>query len=445
MSGDRFVVLGAARAQSPWFGAVARWATTAALPIEFEKAVSAEELRARLTGGRRYSAVLVDAGLTGWDRDLAALARARRCAVVVVATGPAAGRARDLGADAVLDNEVTRAELLTTLQQVAEPVARVTDTTAVGRPPVGTEVGWRGRLVAVTGAGGVGRSTLAMGLVAGLARDPRERGLVVLADLALHAQQGLLHDAGDVVPGLSELVEAHRVAHLGADEVRDLCFHAAGRGYDLLLGLRRHRDWSALRPAAVAAALDQLRCAYRLVVADVDAEVDGEAECGSTEVEERNVLARQALGAASLVLVVGMPTLPGIHAQVRVLRDLLAYGVPSERLVAVVNRAPRWPGVRAKLARDVAGLLELAAPQADPVVGPVFVGERRGLDDVVRDGAPLSPTVVDPLAATVTGLLDLVGGPAVGPSAGWQDGPVAVVPGSLGSWAELAELGGEER
>ena len=36
-------------------------------------------------------------------------------------------------------------------------------------------------------------------------------GGTVLADLCLHADLGLLHDAADVVPAVTELVEAHRV------------------------------------------------------------------------------------------------------------------------------------------------------------------------------------------------------------------------------------------
>src|SRR5690606_26134881 len=134
------------------------------------------------------------------------------------------------------------------------------------------------------------------------AADPRDRGLVVLADLALRAQQALLHDAGDVVPGLLELYEGHRRAALGADQVRATCFAVPERGYDLLLGLRRHRDWTVLRAGPLDAALEGLRRTYRLVVADVDADVEGEAETRSLDVEERNLLARTTLAGADLVL-----------------------------------------------------------------------------------------------------------------------------------------------
>ena len=51
-------------------------------------------------------------------------------------------------------------------------------------------------------------------------------------------------------------------------------------GYHLLLGLRRHRDWTAVRPHAFAAGLDGLRRAFRVVVADVDADLEGERTTG---------------------------------------------------------------------------------------------------------------------------------------------------------------------
>lgn len=70
MPAERYVVLGLAPARAAWFRDVARWATSASLPLEFLKCVSAEELRARLASGRPISAVLVDAGAPGADRDL---------------------------------------------------------------------------------------------------------------------------------------------------------------------------------------------------------------------------------------------------------------------------------------------------------------------------------------------------------------------------------------
>ena len=437
MATERYVVLGLAQARASWFGDVARWATTAALPVDFVKVVSVEELRARLRSGRAFSALLIDGALPALDRDLVDLAGANGCAVVAIDDRRAHRSWRDLGVDAVLPADFERGVLLDALKAVARPIAR-SDEVAAGPPSLDhAPGGWRGRAVAVTGSGGVGRSTLAMALSAGLAADPRDRGLVVLADLALRAQQALLHDAGDVVPGLLELVEGHRGAAPDLDEVRAHCFTVREGGYDLLLGLRRHRDWTALRSRALAAALDNLRRAYRVVVSDVDPDVEGEAECGSVDVEDRNLLARTTLRDADLVVVVGQPGLAGFDAQLRVVRDIAELGVPGSRIVPVVNRAPRNPRARAEAAAALARLLAATNPGVMLASTPVFVPERRRLDDLLRDGVPLPSQIVRPLAGAVRALLEratLASVPAERPAI--EPEPVAVVPGSLGSWSD---------
>ena len=126
MAGDRFVVLGVAQVRSPWFREVARWATSAMLPIEFVKAMSVEEVRVRLRSGRGYSALLVDDSLPGVDRDLVELAREGGCAVLVVDSGRASRQWGELGASALLAGTFARDELLQVLQQVATPITRST-------------------------------------------------------------------------------------------------------------------------------------------------------------------------------------------------------------------------------------------------------------------------------------------------------------------------------
>lgn len=435
MGGDRFVVLGLANVRAPWFGEVARWSTSAALPVDFVKVVSPEEARARLGSGRPFSALLVDAGLAAFDRDLVDVASRHGCAVVAGDDGRTARNWHDLGVHAVLPPGFGPDELFDALRAVARPIARGDD--LVSPPDAGDDgetATWRGRLVAVTGAGGVGRSTLAMALAGGLAADPRDRGLVVLADLALHAHQALLHDAGDVVPGVLELVEAHRGTVLPPDQVRALCFSVDARGYDLLLGLRRHRDWTALRLRAWASALTSLRRAYQQVVADVDADVEGDDECGSTDVEDRNVLARHTLGDADLVLVIGLPGIAGVHSQLRVIRDLLDLGVDGGRLVPVVNRAPRSPRQRAELGSALSALLAATVPGVTLASTPVFVPERRRLAEVAHDaGAPPAP-LARPLVGAVRGLLEQAR--HVRSASPTPAEPVLVTPGSLGSWSE---------
>ena len=224
-----------------------------------------------------------------------------------------------------------------------------------------------------------------MALAQALGDDARNAGHVVLADLALDADQALLHGAPDVVPGVSELVEAHRAARPDAASVRATTFDVEGRGYQLLLGLRRRRDWAALRPRAVEAAIDGLLQAYRQVVADVDADVDGDAECGSVEVEERNVLARTAVGRADAIVVVGSGDLKGLHGLLRVVADLVEHGVTPGRLLPVVNRAPRSPRARAEIGRAFA---QLADGFVDPglLAGPLHLPGQRRLEEALRDG-----------------------------------------------------------
>jgi hypothetical protein len=432
MASERYVVLGVAQVRSPWFGEVARWHTSAMLPIEFVKAMSVEEVRVRLRSGRGYSALLVDDSLAGLDRDLVELARESGCAVVVVESGRANRAWTELGASAVLTSSFGREELLQALAQVATPIARTTANSSAHADEPTTE-GYRGRLVAVTGACGTGRSTVAAAVAQGLARDPRNLELVCLADLALHAEQAMLHGAGDVVPGVVELVEAHRAGAPSPDEVRRLTWLVTDRGYHLLLGLRRHRDWTTIRPRAFDAGLDGLRRAFRVVVADVDADLEGERATGSIDVEERNTMARATTRAADLVVVVGLPGMKGLHSLLGATRDLLAHGVPGPQLLPVVNRAPKGPRARAELTTAFGELLGRVRDEPG-VPNPLFLGERRGLDDVLRDGARLPDSWLAPLAGSVQSVLDLAHGTVARRRGATPLERVA--PGALGTWTE---------
>jgi hypothetical protein len=428
---ERYVVVGLAQARSAWFGEVARWATAAALPVEFVKCVSLEELRARLASGRVFSAVLVDAAVPGLDRDLTDTARAAGCAVLVVDDARIRRDWANLGVSAVLPADLGRAELLDALARHAVPIGRGEAIGALDLTAAAT-VGWRGDLVAVTGVRGAGASTVAMAVAQALSADARRAGLVVLADLALDADQAVLHDAGDVVPGLQELVDAHRAGIPSLDEVRGLTWDVAGRGYALLLGLRRHRDWSAMRPRSVEAAIDGLRRAYRVVVADVDPDVEGEDQCGSTDVEDRNVLARTSVTTAGAVLVVGPAGTRGVHRVVRVIDALLEVGVDPRRLVPVINRAPRSPRARAEITRALADLLA-GVRGADRLASPLYMPERRRLEDAIRDGERLPAALCAPIGAAVSAVLERA--PVEGDTPRLEE-PVAVVPGSLGSWTD---------
>ena len=421
MAHERFVVLGLAHVRSPWFREVGRWSTNAAAPIDFVKCVSVEELRTVIDGGRAISAILIDSGLPAIDRDLVDRARTIGAAVIVVDDGRVRRNWQELGVQTLLPADFDRDDLLGALDTYSTPI-RAVDHALPTDAPHGE--GWRGHLVAVTGAGGVGTSTIAMAVAQGIASDPRNRGLVALVDLALHADQALLHDAGDVAPGLQELVEAHRAGTPPVHDVHDLLFDVERRGYSLLVGLRHHRDWTVIRPRAFAAALSNVQRAFRFVIADIDGDFEGEEDTGSLDVEERNLLARHTAARADVVVIVGSPSIKGLRALARTTHEFRALGGEVARLITVVNRAPRNPRLRADISRTIAELAN------EPTLGnPIFVSERKRIDQCLRDGAPLPEAVCTSIARAVT--YTLTHTPR---NPGGETEPSIVLPGTFGTW-----------
>ncbi|MGH9102226.1 MAG: hypothetical protein ACRDYD_04475 [Acidimicrobiales bacterium] len=426
-----FVVLGLAPPRSGWFRSLAQWSTSGSVPVEFVKCVSVDEMRVRLEGSRAFSAALVDGDLSGLDRDLVDLALSSGCPVIVVGDRAEGRDWSGLGAAAELRRSFDREQLLAALRAHG----RALSTPDLGphrqEPPAPA----MGTTVALCGPGGTGTSTLAIALAQSMA----DNGRVVLADLARRAQQAALHDAGDLSPSVVELTDAYRAGRPGPDEVRGLTYRVEERGYHILLGLRRPVAWSALRPRAFAAAFAGLRSAFDTVVVDTDADVEGERDSGSIEVEERNVMSRTALSAADVVVIVGRPGLKGLHSLVSVLSDMASLGVEPSRVLPVLSCAPRSPRARAELARSF-GKLVLAidrspAPQVAgwrtgklPVAAPLFVPER-SVEAPLRDCARLPEGLGRPLASAVRAVLSR----AVERPQQARDVPIA--PGTLGHWA----------
>jgi hypothetical protein len=238
----------------------------------------------------------------------------------------------------------------------------------------------------------------------------------------------MLHGAPDVGPGVQELTEAHRARSLSPAELVAMTWHVEARGYHLLLGLRRRRSWASLRPRAFELAFDSLRRAFDVVVADADADLEGEAEGGSVDVEDRHVMARTTARQADAIFVVGQAGMKGVHSLLAVLADLREYGVPGDRLVVVINQAPRLPRARAEIAKALA---ELGGDGecAGGLAGPLFL-PRRPVDHALRDGTRLPTSLIEPLAAAYHAVIDRVGRR---PGAVAQ--PAAIVPGTIGSWS----------
>lgn len=438
---ERYVLLGLALARAEWFRTIGQWATAAMLPAEFVRCVSMDELRARLRSGRPFSAIVVDGSLPGVDRDLIALAAGASVAVLVVDDH----ERRDwkgLGAAAVMASRFSRDELLEVLAANSSPVGSATyDATPVD---ANTAHG-HGRLIAVTGPGGTGASTIAIALAQGLAAGEGELAStrrssepatgtrapeVLLADLCRTADQAMLHDARVVVPSIQEVVEAHRTAIPPRSSLLEQTFEVPARGYRLLLGLRRPRHWVTLRPRALESALDSLQRLVDVVVADVEADLEGEAETGSTDVEERNLLARAAIARAELVVAVGEPSMKGLFALVRTINELVGFGVRADRILPVINHAPRGPRSRAELTRAMSELVSASLGSlAAGLVPPIYLPDR-AVDDALRDGVALPPGMARSLARGVAA----VAGRATPTPVASASVPQPITPGSLSAF-----------
>lgn len=427
----RWALLGLASIRAPWFRQTTGWAMSGVVPIDFEKCVSTADLVTQLRSGRTYSAALVDGGLPELDRDLFREARERGVAVFVVGP-PTSGRDwAGLGAHAVLDPDFSRHDLADLLATHAQPIHQqrsVAPRRVANRSDSGIT---SGKLVAVIGRTGSGVSTTAIALAQGLAHDMSLGERVVLADLARRADHALLHDAHDVVPGLQELVEAHRIDNPTVETVRSMTFDISARGYDLLLGLRRPRDWATMRRASFGASIESLRHAYQVTVADLDDDLEGDEDGGSSDIAERNLASRATLTAADVVLAVGTPTLVGIRSLVLLIDELLALGVAAERVQPVISQSNLRARERSDLARTVAELVHGDGRLA--LATPIHLPQRRGLDDVHRNGTRLPLALVTPLVgATIAAFRRPI-------EAQKQPGPEPVVPGSLGTLDERGD------
>ena len=348
MSAARYRLLGLAHARSAWFRELSRWSTNAALPVEFVKCVALEELQARLASGRAFSAVIVDGGLAGVDRDLVDRAREAGAAVLVVDDGRRRVDWAALGADAVLPESFDRGAAAVHPDRPAPRPSRAPTSSPAPPGPAAR------RLAGPAGGGDRARPAaarrrwpwpLAQGLGIGVApprpgraRRPRPARRPGPA-ARRRRRRARAAGAGRGPPHATcPAVEQVRVAHL------------RGRRAGLRPAARPAPPprLAGAAPRAVQAAIDSLLRSYRLVVADVDADLEGDDEVGSVDVEERNVLARSAAARADLVLVVAPPTLVGpAPARADARRAPPRSACRGDRLLPVVTRgtAP-GPGAR---------------------------------------------------------------------------------------------------
>lgn len=408
-----------------WVRDLSRWATTGDLPADVLTCLAGDELRALLGTGRHVSLVVVDAGSSALDRDLVALAGSVGSRVVVVDDGRHQRDWESVGCAELVPEPSGPSDVVELVERHGqlEPPARRQGTRVLG---LGRAVGDACRVVAVTGAGDA--STIAAAAAQHFGAAPRGRSQVALVDGTRRSTQTVLHAPTDVVPGIAELVDAHRNDAPDPEVVRTFLHPVADRGYDLLLGLARTRDWAGLRPLALAAALDTLTRTYSTLVVHHDPDVDGMASTGSVEVEERHTLSRWAVDHADLVVVVAQPDLSALHGLAAVRADLLDHGVSPDRLLVVVHPLG---GGRARQVADV----ELRRAVGGPFAA---LGRCRGVEQAHRAAGPLPRRLVAPLGRALDQALHRAGArSAPGPG-------TTVVPGELGTRLDrFAPHGGE--
>ncbi len=428
MSDARYVLLGLAHPRSEWVRKLSQWCNGGAVPAELLKCLSCDDVVHRLDSGRPASAVIVDAGTPGIDRDLLNTARVAGCAVLVVDDSRIAKDWVSLGASAVLSSAFTRAQLLDSLATHATLIDRASETPAA--PVSVSSSPLKGRVIVVTGTGGTGASTVAIAAAQGLASSGQR---VLLADLKLNAEQAMLHDVTRPSGGLLALVEAHRLGGVDPGQLHDLCLAVPNRGYDLLPGLHRARFWSSVRPVTFTAAFATLTNAYDVVVCDVDADVEREETGGSLDVEERTSMSRIALNEAAVVLTVGQPSMKGLHSLNRLLIELGDLGIDVQRVVPVFNQAARSPRVRSGYTAALAELIEWRNG-IQPLSTPAHLPSRE-VDELLRSGAPLPDALTAPLVAAATALMK---GQSAGTSVDRSPRFARIRPGALRSFTQEA-------
>ncbi len=434
MHDEHFTVLGVARPRTAWLAEIGRWANSSMLPIEFIRCVSVDEVRSRLLSTRRHSAVLLGEDCVGVDRDIIETARDAGCVPIVVTESPARRDWGLLGASCTLIQPVAPEQLLAALRDHAIGVDRRTPAPSA---EIAVETCAAGRLITVLGPGGTGTSTTAMAIASHFAADTftkRESTdkSVALIDASLNGDQALLHDLGDVVPGLQELVDLHRTANPSVGDVRNHFWFTPRHGYDVLPGLRRHRDWSTLRRRSTLAALGSILNAYDIVVADADSDLEGEEQTGSIDVEDRNFLARELATNADLIVLSARGGISGLSRSLQTFRDLVELGVQTERVLLVVIGAPRSTRQRSELTRTTLRLFNEAVP-SHSLATPVMVPIRRDLEPFFHDGTAPPRSALGSISAAVTERLDIV--KHFEPRPNFQQTPVAIVPGHLGRTA----------
>jgi MinD-like ATPase involved in chromosome partitioning or flagellar assembly len=273
--------------------------------VVLKRCVDVDDLLAAATAGQADVAV-VGLDAPGLDRTAVDHLRAHGVRPVAIAAGGATldgGRLRAgrIGIPAVVtdDQLATLADAICSDDRPATVVRRPVDPPPIG-PPGGHDPAAAGRVVAVWGPAGAGRTTVAAALAAELARR-RRRVVLVDADPyggAVAQQLGILDE-------VSGVLAAVRLDGAGQLEQR---LGSVQRGLDqhlsVVTGLPRADRWVEVRSGTVEHLLSLLSAGAEVVVdTGFSVEEDQVPDLGGRP--GRNQMTLEALDAADEVLVVG--------------------------------------------------------------------------------------------------------------------------------------------
>lgn len=433
---ERQAVLVLVAGRSGWHRSLAGLVDAALAPLALQRCLGADELLSQAASAAATGVAVVDASALGVGRDLFDRLRQLGWGTLVVDGERTARHWTTLGADAAVSPDAPAAELARLALGIAKAHAS-------GRPRevAATHAPWErlatsgsetaearrcGRLVCVLGPGGTGTSTVARA-IAQAAASREASPTVLLADFARRPHQALLHGSTRDGGGLDELLDHCRLSAPALDSV---VATPPEVGYHLLAGRRTPSAWASWGPFARQAALDALLGTYGIVVADCDGDLEGSAECGSPDVEQRHALQRACVNAADLVVAVGREGLGGLASLLQLLADIrrLRHDDPPIGVVLRATAAPRSLGRASRrlvTRRSEAG--ELPGLVLPPIPLPEVDIERS-----LVDGRHLPAALVRSCAPLVDALDEL--GPA--PTRFGALEAAAVAPGSLGTAAE---------
>jgi MinD-like ATPase involved in chromosome partitioning or flagellar assembly len=289
---------------------------------------------AAATGQAR--AALVAADLPHLDADVVAALRAAHVEPLGVVSEHAAApvhRLHQIGIGVVLTAGTPAdlaAQVVASLAEAAIAEGVAAPTAVADEVPAGL-----GEVIAVWGpTGGPGRSTVAIGVAAELARLGRH---TVLVDADVYGGAVAQHLA--MLDDVSGLLAAARNAKVGVLDPAALAAHCRQVGaLRVLTGLPRPDRWPELSPAAVSAVLASARALADFVVVDCGFSLESEEELMfDTAAPRRNGATLCVLEQADRVLAVGSADPVGLSRLARAVVDLTAV-LPRCEPTIVVNR-----------------------------------------------------------------------------------------------------------